>query len=129
MRRVVDGLVTRANYAASMRRGLLTLLVTIALAVSGLASAGAAAACPMQSQEVHACCPDEAPGKEGPVQAPHDMECCLSGPACRAAFSPAALEQEDRTPAVVIETGPVLVDDGAPLGGLLNEYWRPPRIV
>ncbi len=53
-------------YEGPVRRALLSLLMTFALVAGGLASAGAAFACPMnQPPAAHDCCPDSQPARGG----------------------------------------------------------------
>jgi len=116
-----------------MRRFWLTLLTAFALATSGVASAMAAEACPMQqaaaAQAAHDCCPDQGEDQKDVPQQQHDMDGCLMGMACRAApavaptFAPIALPE-----ATILISAP-LAQEPANLSVLLQQLFRPPRSI
>jgi hypothetical protein len=115
-----------------MRRVWLPVLTAFALAASGISSAVAIEACPMQQamavEAQHDCCPDQRGDKNQPLEQ-HDMNDCVMGVACRAApavaptFAPIAL------PDATIRLAPPIVREPANLSGPLRQLFRPPRTI
>ncbi|MFN3463864.1 MAG: hypothetical protein ACK4X1_07260 [Terricaulis sp.] len=113
-----------------MPRLWLSLLTAFVLAASGVSTAVAAEACPMQqaaaAQAQHDCCPDQGGDKNQPQQQ-DDMDGCVMGMACRTAsavaptFAPIVLPN-----ATILMSAPRL-SEPARLSGPLQDLFRPPR--
>lgn len=131
----------KVEYDGAMRKLGLSLLMVIALAVSGVANAMSAADCPMASAQVgsaqmgasaldgqHDCCPDRAPEAPGD-EAPAKMTGCFVGQACRTApavtpsFAPIAFPN-----ATILVSAPAAFEP-ADLSGPLQQLFRPPRSI
>jgi hypothetical protein len=134
-------LVIKVEYDGAMRKLGLSLLMVIALAVSGVANAMSAADCPMASAQVgsaqmgasaldgqHDCCPDRAPAGPGD-EAPAKMPGCFVGQACRTAT--ALAPDAGPLPAIAPGLGAKLVFELDPVFGSRSPdaFWRPPRTV
>ncbi len=112
-------------YRDFVRRGLLSLLIAFALVAGGLASAGTAFACPMQTPAAaHDCCPDQAPAQDDDSKGD-----CPYMQACRAAPSVLPVVGVVSAPTkFAVAFAPPLSDgvfaDAAPAG-----LFRPPRTL
>lgn len=112
-----------------MRSFWLTLLLAFALVAGGLATAGMAAACPMETAAAaHDCCPDDAPPAPlEPADDGKDAGDCAVAQLCRTATI-LAPEPGPAHPAMIpIAAGDARVRDVLPAPAPLAECWRPPR--
>lgn len=125
----------KAEYDGAMRQLGLSMLMVIALAVSGVANAMSFADCPMASAQAagaavpgHDCCPDGAPGAPGD-ETPTKMTGCFVGQACRTApalvpkAAPLRVSAPPLQARLTLEWDPVLASR-AP-----DAFWRPPRTI
>lgn len=123
----IDGSLTNLCYLNRMRRVWLTILTAFALAVSGVANAAAAPACPMQmssSASDHDCCDENGvPSDEGSDK----TSGCMVGMACRSAPAVAPTLAPLLLPSAAVRVSqPILSEPVAP-SGPLQQLFRPPR--
>jgi hypothetical protein len=125
-------MVTWAEYRGIVRLVLLTLLLSFALVAGGLASAGAAFACPMATPTAaaHDCCPDDGSndkdqgngGEQSIMDCPF-MQLCRTGPVIAPTVEPVRVAA--MTPIVLDAPRAMSAPVSAPDDGL----FRPPRTI
>jgi hypothetical protein len=125
----IDALVMQGDYHGRMRRLWLTVFLALVLVAGGLASASAAALCPMQAPAAHDCCPDGGAPPANEEGGDQDMLDCPYMQACRSASlvapEPAPALAEPLT--VAIRT-PQLASAQPPRSAADGPF-RPPRLL
>jgi hypothetical protein len=113
-----------------MRRLWLTLMLSFALVAGGLASAGAAFACPSQAPAAaHDCCPDQGSSNHGNQSDEQGMTACAFMQLCRTApaVAPEAAPVQLAAPAFVLAAPSGA--DSVLVAAAADGLFRPPRTI
>lgn len=129
----VDEMATLYQYPGIMARVWLVLILAIALATGGIASAFAAD-CPMersQTASVHDCCPDSAGADHGGPRQDQKQksDACLFGMACRTAPAMAPTLASIALSQRGIRMAQPIASEPAKPSGPLQQLFRPPRTI